>query len=277
VETGSLSGTPTGTTALSTRGNGFIRIDEIICNNLGHCLSHQEGTITARIKKMSSTTNISGGIATLHVPGPSQGTGTQTLVLYFDHIDAFAGSFASGLAAELKGGKVSLIGGKINSSDSYGVICGGVLQEGFIKCSEILSDSFYPLNLGYFDGEISIIANSIIGNYQPTSGFSPVVNLDSSPLLIPRCSIKNSLIRNLNNAANAKGIYFENTNTALTLNNVKIVAGTQDDNIIYLSNGSSLDIKNYGLYGNKVITDGRIHLKIGNSGNFLFVSSTDLT
>ncbi len=62
----------------------------------------------------------------------------------------------------------------------------------------------------------------------------------------------------------------------VTLNNVKIIAGSDDENLIYLNTGSSIDVKNYRLFGNRN-PDPKVHLKIGNAGNFLFIQSNDLT
>lgn len=277
VVTGDLGYAATGTTAIITRGNGFINFDEIICNNLGHCLSHREGSIVANVRKLTTTTNRSGAIAALHVPGPTQGSGDQNLVLYFDEINSLAGTtFSSGVSVELTGGNLNLLGRKLLSKNLYGVICGGILQKGQIICNEIISENFYALNIANYNTEVSIAANSIKSNYQPSTGFSPVVYLYGTTIYHPKCLIKNAYLINQNSATNAKGIFFDNIYPVLTLYNVKIVAGSEDNNIIYLSNGTSVDVYNYGMYGNKNIDDEVILLKIGDPDNFLFIESNDL-
>lgn len=44
---------------------------------------------------------------------------------------------------------------------------------------------------------------------------------------------------------------------------VKIIAGNQDGNIISLVTGTSVELKNYGLFGNYDIDQEKIKLKIG--------------
>ncbi len=80
-------------------------------------------------------------------------------------------------------------------------------------------------------------------------------------------------MNNLNNSTDSKGIALDSTLPNLTFNNVKIVAGGK---LIQLINGT-VDIKNYGLFGNKDIDNTHIILIIGNFGNFQFIPSPDLT
>lgn len=51
VETGDPSSSSISGTSIVTYSNGFIKINEIICKNRGHCLLHRKGEITAKIKK----------------------------------------------------------------------------------------------------------------------------------------------------------------------------------------------------------------------------------
>jgi len=59
----------------------------------------------------------------------------------------------------------------------------------------------------------------------------------------------------------------------ITFNNTKIIS---NGSVIYLGNFSEISIKNYGLFTNKTLDTG-ITLAVGNAGNFVFVSSQDLT
>lgn len=270
VETGDLNNPDTGTTALTTRGNGFINIDEIVCRNDGHCLLHQEGNIIARIKKMTSTMNRNHIVATVSV-GQSFSTGTQRLILCFDEISCI-GAFA----IEQKEGTGFLYGRRVYSSNNYGLSYGGNnTKGGFLRCDEIVSGSNIAINISDFNNEYLIDANYIEGNYTG-SGFSVVILSQGTSSLSPRFKIKNAKIKNKNTSTSAKGIYFENIFPKVTLNNVKIIAGNADNNIIYLSNGTSINVNNYGLFGNRNIDSGKIKLKIGTTTNKLFIESPDL-
>ncbi len=55
VETGVLGNSSSGSTAVIIRGNGIIKFDEVVCNNLDHCLSQRDGSIIAIIRKLITT------------------------------------------------------------------------------------------------------------------------------------------------------------------------------------------------------------------------------
>lgn len=273
VETGNIttSSPYTGTTAITTRGNGFIKIDEILCRNLGHCLSHREGKLTARIIKMKTLTNYiyfgSSG-STLHIAqydGSNPGTGTQKLILYFDEIQALGSlSVDSNNAIEVSEGAGIFIGRKVFSSNSYALIIGGNDTKGYVRFDEIISEHFIALAISNNNNEITIDANYIEGNYSDV-GIASVVYSSGSSSNPGNFLIKNAKIRNKNSSSTATGIFLENIYPKVTLNNVKIIAGAADGNIIYLSNGTSIDVKNYGLFGNYNINETKIKLKIGTS------------
>ena len=265
VETGELGNFSSGTTAVSTRGNGYIKFDKIVCNNLGHCLSHQEVSVIAIIRKLLTTANRSGAIAALHVPGIPQGSEDQNLIIYCDEVTSWAGSSntSSGVSVEFTGGSLSLFARKLYSKNLYGFTCGGNIQKGLICCNEIISVSNYPLNIANYNTEVTIIANFVIGNHQPTVGNPLIVYLFGTTSIIPKCSIKNAYLRNLNSSSDAKGIYFENIYSILTLKNAKIVSGSDFGSNIFLSNGNSIDIFNMGWFGNADIDQSKIIQKIG--------------
>jgi len=68
---------------------------------------------------------------------------------------------------------------------------------------------------------------------------------------------------------------FVKTIPNVTLQNVKIISNGA---IIYYNISlPDIDIKNYGLYGNKNIDNEHITLGIGDFNNFVFIYSNDLT
>ena len=272
VETGIITTLDSGGSAIITHGNGFINIDEILCRNSGHCLSHRAGDMVARIKELKTICNRAGqNIACVHIPSTTQGTGTQELILYFDEIQCLKGNTGSsevlsGSGVEATGGKSILIGRRIFSSSSYAISYGGTQTNGgLLKCDEIVSESNIAINLGTFLYEFNIIANYIEGNYTGIGNSVVILTSGSSAIY----TIKNSTIKNNNTSASSKGIYFENINPIVTLNKVKIISGSENINNIYLGNGNSIDVFNYGLFLNDGIDQDKIILKIGVGTNIL--------
>lgn len=275
VETGLETNTNTGTTAIISRGNGFIKINEIFCRNVGHCLSHRGGEITAKIKKMTTVNNRSGNISTVHL---NQGSSSQKLILYFDEINNIAGTNPSLCAIEVGQGNGIFIGRKVyseilSSTEGATIQIGGVSTQGFVKINEIVSKNSTALVLNQFTSEITIISNYVEGNRSDDAGV--IFSFESATFII-----KNATLRNLSSSSSAKGLgLFKNTGNGLTpnvtFNNVKIVSNGA---IIFYNRPSpeQIDIKNYELFGNKDI-ENNINLKIGNSSNFVFVHSSNLT
>lgn len=113
-------------------------------------------------KKIDNNGNKNGSIAGLHVPCNPQGSEDQSLVIYCDEIKSLAGSStSSGVSVEFTGGKLNLFGRKLYSKDLYGFICGGSIQNGLVRCIEIISENSSALVLNQFNEEISIISNFI--------------------------------------------------------------------------------------------------------------------
>lgn len=198
VETGLEGDSNTGSSAVITRGNGFIKIDEILCRNTGHSLSQRAGKVLARIKKLTTINNRSGAnIACVHVPSTSQGTGTEELILYFDEIQSLEGEELSGTGIEATGGKSVFIGRRVFSSTTYAFSFGGSQTKGgYFKCDEIISESSIAIQSGAYSEELNIYANKIEGNYT-AAGFSVVilstgVNSHASKLNLSNAKIKNN-------------------------------------------------------------------------------------
>lgn len=274
VETG-LEGDPnTGSSAVITRGNGFVKIDEILCRNLGHCISHRAGTITAKIKKMTTINNRSGVISTVHL---NQGDNNQKLILYFDEISNLAGTNTSLCGIEVSQGTGIFIGRKVyseilNDTEGATIQIGGTSVKGFIKINEIISKNSGALVLNQFTSQILVISNYIEGNKTGDGGV--IFSYDSANFVL-----KNATVRNVNSGSSVKGIgLFKNSGNGnipnVTLQNVKIISNGA---IIYYNISlPDIDIKNYGLFGNKDI-EGNVNLEVGNADNFVFVFSNDLT
>ncbi len=241
-------------------------------------MSHRSGTITARIKKMTTifnTTDSQGNVAsTLHL---GQGLGTQKLVLFFDEIQALNGVLNSLLAIEVSQGTGVFIGRRVYSeipdTTAGGAIqIGGGSTKGYIKINEIISKNSVALVLNDFNDEITIDANYIEGNA------GAVVYSSGTSSNAGNYVLKNSKIKNKSSSSTARGIYLENIYPKVTLNNIKIVS---NDEIIYLNSGSSIDVKNYGLFGKHDI-GANVHLKIGPelndpNYNYLFIVDSLLT
>ena len=268
VITGQITELSSGTTAIISRGNGFIHVNEILCRNLGHCLSHREGEITANIKKLTTKMNIANAIAAVHL---DQGTGTQKLILYFDEILNFNGSFNSGIGIYLHEGKGIFIGRRVYSENEEGVDISGDNTKGYIKINEIISLNKAAIRSFSNNEQLIIDSDYIVG-----FGFTGSVYIQDDANLL----LKNAKIINTDDTSDSKCIVLEKPDTLLpnlTLNNVKAVTGnTSIGTIIFQAGFTGISIKNYGFFANKSLDTG-ISLVIGDSSNFFFIVSTDLT
>ncbi len=262
-----------GNTVMITDCNGFIKIDEIsTLYNRGHCFSHRAGEVIARIKKMTTIMNSPlGGISTVHV---SQGTGEQKLILYFDEIINKFGSYNASLCIEHHQGTGIFIGRKVisisNSLPNYIAAIQisqesiNVLPNGYLKINEIISTGGVAMYLNDFIEQITIDSN-----YIECNGAAVINSADTGANYL----LKNAKLKNLGTSSDSKGIALDGTSPIITFNNVQIVT---TGNLINLVSGS-VNIKNYGLYGNKDIDNDHINLLIGDIDNFVFVPSSDLT
>lgn len=270
VETGNVTTIPTftGTTAITTRGNGFLKIDEILCRNLGHCLSHREGNIIARINKLTSINNTTSSPATVHVRqyNGNTNTGSQTLILYFDEIQALSGVVATNLSTsgvEVGEGTGVFIGRKVYSRDNPAFQIQGANTKGYIKCIEIISQgrsNNIPVNamdLSNFTNQITINANYIQG-YRNNG----VIFINDANVQVKNAKLINTYT---GTSVSSLGIFIAGTKV-ITLINVEIVIGELTNGRTIYHTGStepeSFDLKNYGLFVNKAI-DSNLKLLIG--------------
>jgi hypothetical protein len=272
VETGNITASSpfTGTTAITTRGNGFLNINEILCRNAGHCLSHREGIITARINKLTSINNSTQYPATVHVAQydiPHPGTGTQKLVLYFDEIQALRGVVTTNFSTtgvEISEGTGIFIGRKVFCIDAPAFQIVGAATKGFVKCNEIVSQGrggSLPVNaveLSSFTNQITIIANFIQG-YRDNG----VVFINEANVLLRNAKLINTFN---GSSPSSVGLFIvgNQINTLVNLVNIKIVTGntTSGRTIYYPGPEESINIKNYGLFVNKAI-DSAVNLLVG--------------
>lgn len=258
--------TTTGLTSLITDCNGFIKVNKILNNYLGHALSHRAGEVTARIKKLTSIMHSSGGIATVHT---DQGTNEQKLILYFDEIQNLNGpSTNSAIAIHHHQGTGIFIGRKVYSRDGAGIDIYNT--KGYISCNEIISENLWGIRLDSNNEKITIDAEYIEGY----AAFGCVYGQGDANF-----QIKNAHLNNKDTSSVSRCIVLEAISSetpSVSLNNVKAVTGNTDDgSIIYMVNFSNISIKNYGLFANKELDSG-VTLVIGTLSNFLFVESGDL-
>ncbi len=254
VETGDPSSSSISGTSIVTYSNGFIKINEIICKNRGHCLLHRKGEITAKIKKI--TTKYSIGSLRLSAVALIQGDQVQKLILYFDEIN----SIDSYGGIELGQGTGIFIGRKIFSNINSAVHIVGANTKGYIKCNEIISQggeniSAAALDLGNFTSQITIMANYIYG-YRDGG----VIFINNANVQLKNAKIINTYS---GSSPSSVGIFIAG-NKIISLINVKIVTGelTNGRTIYYAGPEESIDVKNYGLIVNKAI-DSNVSLLIG--------------
>lgn len=271
VETGLENEPNSGSTALITKGNGFIKIDEIFCRNLGHCLSHRSGTITARILKLITVNNRSGNISTVHL---NQGDNNQKLILYFDEINNIKGSVNSLAGIEVKQGTGIFIGRRIYSEDTETVIIGnsttppGTPQKISVRCNEIICLRKNAITVNNSVQQCFIQANYIEAIY------FAVLYSDGSGNFV----LKNGTLKNKYSSTDAIGIGVDTNQTNVTLINVKIISGNATaGRPINVGNSTQMNVFNFGLFTNAPIYTSLALLKIGTSINYQYVQSSDLT
>jgi len=271
ILTGQIGEPSTGTTAIISRGNGFMHINEILCRNLGHCFSHRAGEIIADIRKMTTINNRTGNISTVH---QNQGTNDQVLVLYFDEIQCITGSSNSLSAIELKQGTGIFIGRRLYSDDTVTVIIGKDTpnsdppQSISIRCNEIICSNEVALTIND-----SVHQNYILANRIETSYFVVIYSNGGGNFVL-----KNPTVRNTSSSTDAIGIGVDTNQTLIELNNVKIVAGNSTSGRpIFVGNSTQMNVFNYGLFSNAPLNPSLTLLKIGTDSNFLFIQSEDLT
>lgn len=145
----------TGSTAIITHGDGFVKVNKIVCNNNGHAFSHRKGKCVAHIDKIYKTTN------DLYVSVVAC-LGTQSynnveLTLFFDEIISYPGlNGASPVAVECGRGIMNLYGRRIVSNSeaavSYNYSNSGPegspgIPTGIIEVSEIYSSNWYGVSI----------------------------------------------------------------------------------------------------------------------------------
>ncbi len=131
------------------------------------------------------------------------------------------------------------------------------------------------ISLNPSGSQIVIIANLVSGNKDGEFG----AIFSNAPSTY---SIKNAKIINRNTNVQSRGISLFHSSGILpnvTLQNVQIITGdtqTSNDEIIYVNNQSSVNIKNYSLFANKD-KPSYVTFKIGTDLNHLFIHDPDLT
>lgn len=263
VETGIVGQTSTGTTAIISKSNGFITIGEILCNNLGHCLSHRRGTVTARIEKMTTVMNNSGfgNISTVHLSA-GQGSTSQKMILYFDEINCLNGASNNALCGiEFTIGTGIFIGMRVYSEilstlDGATIQIGGANIKGYLKCDNVTSPNHVALILNDSNEQITIDVNSV--------EFGGAAGIFSNGSVSNRGKffIRNAKIKSISQSTSAKGIFFNNIYPVFTLNNLKIISGSDNNSNIFLGN-NTIDVFNLGWFGNSGIDQTKIIQKVG--------------
>ncbi|MBS1518959.1 MAG: hypothetical protein JSS91_12800, partial [Bacteroidetes bacterium] len=272
VITGQIGEPNTGTTAIISRGKGFINIHEILCRNLGHCLTHRAGEITAIVRKSTSIMNTNAPISTVHL---HQGEGYQKLIMYFDEIANFKGAGITSLVGiEVHQGTGIFIGRKVVSENKAAALIGpGTLPTSTpnyldLKCNELISLNTEALTVNESTNKTFINVNYIQSNY------IVVVFTDSNGLF----EIKNAKIRNLSSSNDAIGIGLNNNQNDITLNNIKVIAGdSENGRPINTGNTSLIEIINFGLFVNSPLNSSIVELKVGNAINYYYIQDEDLT
>ncbi|MCY7360700.1 MAG: hypothetical protein LH629_01320, partial [Ignavibacteria bacterium] len=270
VETGNITTSSpfTGTTAITSRGNGFIKINKVLCRNIGHCLSHREGIITAQIKKMTTKNNYTfSGMtgSTIHVNQYSgtPNSGSQKLILYFYEIQALAGIINSSAGIEVGEGTGIFIGRRVHSKNGPSIQIVGINTKGYVKCNEIIStgngdnNPVNAIEFSLFTNQLTIDANYVQG-YRDGG----VIFINDANVQIKNAKLVNTYT---GTGVSSLGLFIAGTKV-ITLKNVEIVTGELTNGRTIYHTGSTepetFDLKNYGLFVNKAI-DSNLKLLIG--------------
>jgi len=160
----------TGSTALITYGDGFVKVNKIVCNNNGHAFSHRRGKCVAHIDKIYKTTN------DLFVTAVSckgdQSYNDVELSLFFDEIASYTGiNYPSPSAIECGRGVMNLYGRRISSVTEAAVVFThsdsgpeGLpgMPTGIIEVDEIYSAGWYAISIDSNNTTPIVIKNTKI-------------------------------------------------------------------------------------------------------------------
>jgi hypothetical protein len=222
-ETGVVGLNNSGSTAILTNGNGFIDIDELIVNNLGHCLSPRSGRCVANVRRLHNTNNSTHAIVSPISILSHQADSNTELYLTFDDARVLPGVISQGVpVVEIGTGTFAFIGRNVETfGDSCITVYGNqhnTHPKGLIKIDRIHSNNWAAVNI---DTENEVIikdsnlsASSDIGvNWGAlTLGYAKAVNT----------KILNTTIKQISNNANSNGIKIFNNNGSITLDSVSI-------------------------------------------------------
>lgn len=169
IETG-INGTPnTGSTAIWGFGDGFYKIDKVVCWNQGHCFSHHKGKCVAHITRMYKYNNIN-YIAAVSILG-HQSYNSTDVTIYFDEISSYSGLTGAPPAVECGRGILNLYGRRVHTdgdsaityqagSTGYEITIGS--PYGRIKVDEIYSGNWHAVDINSGSSNPVIIEDSKI-------------------------------------------------------------------------------------------------------------------
>lgn len=261
--------------ALAILGSGFIRVDEISCQHFGHCFMHSGGSLTSTIRKMTSVCNhaFGGGVV---IVNHGQPTPNQDLKLYFDEVKPIKTSLiATCPGIQIEQGSALIIGRKVSSTDGYGIYIKGTNNNGdnisgYVSCSQIISEFSWGLGLSRFINQIRINSNYIEGH----ESYGGVYAQGKSNFVLKNCKVVN------NSSTDSRCIVIEKFMghvPEMTVQMIKAVTDNLTSGVIIFRAGfsDSLNVFNFSFFANKSLSG--IDLIVGNTSNFYFIESPDLT
>ena len=169
IETG-INGTPnTGSTAIWGFGDGYYKIDKIVCWNNGHCFSHHKGKCVAHITRMYKYNNLN-YIAPVSMLG-HQTFNSVDVTIYFDEISSYNGLTGAPPAVECGRGILNLYGRRIHTDGDSAITyqLGPTGYEptigtpyGRIQVDEIYSGNWHAVDINSGSSNPVVIENSKI-------------------------------------------------------------------------------------------------------------------
>lgn len=252
IETGLLEDPNTGSTALITSGDGFIDINSIVCNNLGHTFSHRKGECVAYISKQKTVCNHPNYVTSTIAMLGSQTYADVKLTLFFDEILNLTGTRTGQPCAQIERGIVNLIGRKAYSSADHcityqnggiGPDAGASSPAGLINIKEIYSGNWSAINIESNPNTVIVDGCNASANTTPGANWG-VINIGGASInLNATAIIRNSIFTQLSSYSDVHVMRVGKGTQNIVLSNNEFIATHSASNSIYSANAIEREVK----------------------------------
>lgn len=251
IETGLVADTNTGSSALVTHGNGFIEVDSIVCNNLGHTLSHRKGECIAYIAKQKTVCNHPTYVTSTVAMIGYQTHSSAKLTLFFDEVLNLTGTRTGLPCFQIENGIVNLFGRKAYSSADHCVTYqfgsntyDGMpsVSSGLINIKDIYSGNWTGLNIET-TGIVTVDGCNVSANTTGGANWGVLKIGGSSIAVNSTAIIRNSVFTQLTSNAATHVVRVGMGTQNIVLSNNEFIATHSSSNSIYSTDDVEREVK----------------------------------